>query len=139
MSEQGDKVRARLEKRWPRIKGPAPEIVSVDGRAWAKVQAAKPWKPRGVGDVLIGEFVGHSIRQGATGSYGVATLRTEVGTVTISGVVIRSLVEAANIPAGATVRVVYNGEQTGPAGRTWRDFDLFVAVDELPEMDVDRG
>jgi hypothetical protein len=135
MSDQGDKVRARLEKRWPKINSPAPQTVEIDGRTWAKVQAARPWRPRSVGDVLIGEFIGHSVRAGATGSYGVATLRTEVGTLTISGVVIRSLVEAADVPKGATVRVVYNGEQTGPAGRTWRDFDLFVAV-EMPESEA---
>lgn len=99
---------------------------------WTKVQAARPWKPRAVGDVLIGEFIGHSVRVGATGSYGVVTLRTEVGTLTVSGVVIRSLFEAADVPKDALVRVVFNGEQTGPAGRTWRDFDLFVATDEEP-------
>ena len=82
--------------------------------------------------MLIGEFVAHSVRMGSTGSYGVATLRTEIGTLTVSGVVIRGLFEAADVPKDALVRVVFNGEQTGPAGRTWRDFDLFVATDEEP-------
>jgi hypothetical protein len=125
-------VQARLERRWPRIEEPKPEKLVADGRVWSKVQAAKPWRPREVGDALVGEFVSQSTRAGESGSYSVVTLKTAEGKLTVSGVVIQSLFDSAALPAGATVRVVYKGENTSAMGRTWKDFELFVATDEEP-------
>ena len=125
-------ARARIERRWPKIKTPEAEKMIAAGRVWTKVQAAKPWRPREIGDAMIGEFVARSERVTPTGSYSVITLRTEQGALTVSGVVVSALFDAADPVQDQTVRIVYKGEQTSIAGRVWRDFDLFIATDEEP-------
>ena len=132
MTKQGDKARARIAKRYPRVPIPAPETVVANGRAWIKVESARPWRPTAPGDVLIGEYVGRSTRPGDGGTvYGVITIRTEHGARTVSGVVISGLFESASPAEGATVRIVYKGEHRSLAERTYRDFELYLARDEM--------
>ena len=106
------------------------EHLVADGRRWRRVRAPRPWKPRQVGDVLVGTVLARAVRPGSEGSsYGVTTLQTEDGAVTISGVVISSLFDAAGeLASNVLVRVVYLGEQVSAANRTYKDFELYVCV-----------
>ena len=132
-TKAGEKTRARLEKKFPRVKERPPEVVVAGGRAWVKVDRPTPWRPPHAGDELVGEYVGRSTRPSShgTGVYGVITIRTNDGVFTLSGVVITSLFEAANPPSGAAVRIVYKGEQhAAMGGYAYRTYDLFLAKDE---------
>lgn len=132
MSRQGDKIRTRLAKAFPKTQQAAGEVVVADGRVWTKVSAPKPWRPAEGGAVLVGELVGRSTRPGDNGKvYGVATIRdADGGTWTVSGVVITSLFEAAACGIGTAVRIVFKGEYPSAYGRPWRDYDLFLAKEE---------
>jgi len=127
----GDRIRARLRKRFPKVQPPPPEMVVAESRVWVKVRAPRPWKPKQLGDVLVGQLLARTTKVVKDeSSYGVVVLQTEQGPLTIAGVVISSLFDASGAPIGATVRVVYRGEHVSLAGRKYRDFDLYLAQDE---------
>lgn len=107
----------------------ATELVA-DGARWRRVRGPRPWRPRQVGDVLVGRLLGRSTRPGEGGTtYGVATVEGPDGPVTVSGVVISGLLDAAGpLAPEARIRVVYVGSQTSTAGRTYKDFELYVEV-----------
>lgn len=134
MTKQGDATRARLAKRLanklstvPAIETPKPEVLVADGRVWIKVPTPKLWRPVAPGEVLIGELVARGTKVAANGGvYGVVTLKTDRGSMMISGVVITSLFDAADCDPGAIVRVVFRGEHVSAEGRTYKDYDLFL-------------
>jgi hypothetical protein len=129
VAKQGDKVRARLARTFPKQQQQGPgEVVVADGRIWVKVAAPRPWRPLEVGSVLVGELAGRSTKPTDNGGvYGVVTIKTDAGAFTVFGVVITSLFEAAACPTGAAVRIVYLGERVSGAGRVYRDYDLFLS------------
>lgn len=127
----GERIRARISHRYPKIGQPQGEVMIADGVKWRKVKAPKAWRPTIAGEVLVGELLGRSTRTSHGDSYGVVVLNTDKGKQIVSGVVITSLFDAAMLPDGAMVRIVYRGNVDSLAGRTYRDFDLYVA--ELPE------
>src|SRR5262245_26505850 len=101
------------------------EKIIAEGKVWQKVKGSKPWRPTYEGDSFTGIFLAKSTRPGDNGSgYGVSTFRTSEGdVVTVAGAVITNLVEAAALEHGASVRVVYTGEETSrSSGRTFRKF-----------------
>jgi hypothetical protein len=108
---------------------PTTELVA-DGARWRRVKGPRPWKPKHVGDVLVGRLLGRSTRPGDGGTtYGVATVEGPDGPVTVSGVVISGLLDAAGpLDPETKIRVVYIGSQTSTAGRTYKDFELYVEV-----------
>lgn len=123
-----DKIKARLARRFPGVEPPAGERLVADGRVWVKVPRPRAWRPTEPGAVLIGELVSRSTRPtGDGGVYGVVTLRTDDGPVTVSGVVVSALFESAGAVAGTLVRIVYLGERTSQKFRTYRDFELYLA------------
>lgn len=140
MTKQGAATRQRLERRFPRIQTPPPEHLVANGRAWVRVKAAKPWEPTGVGDALVGEFIGKTTRPGKNpgSTYGVITLRTAQGSLTISGTVISDLFQAQAIKEDQTVRVVYKGERVSAAQFTYKVYDLFLAADELTAVEAQQ-
>lgn len=137
MTKQGDAIRARLSKRLanklagPKIEPPKPEVLVADGYAWVKVPSPKTWRPVAPGEVLIGELVARGTKTASDGgTYGVVTLKTDRGPMMITGVVITSLFDTADCEPGAIVRVVFRGEQVSAAGRTYKDYDLFLVKGE---------
>ncbi len=105
-----------------------PDQLVADGRRWVRVAAPRPWRPKFEGDVLVARFLSRATRLGdGDRTFAVVTLGTDDGAVTISGVVIASLFDAAgDLQHGTPVRVVYKGTQTSAAGRPWKDFELWV-------------
>jgi hypothetical protein len=116
----------------PRSAGDREEIVA-NGHRWVKVNAARPWRPLGDGDVLIARYLTRAVRPGDNGTtYGVITLGTPEGALTISGIVISRLFDAAgDLAVGTLVRVVFMGEKISGAKRTYKDYDLYIEKDAL--------
>lgn len=98
------------------------------GRKWKKVEAPKPWRPREVGETLIGEYVGRRSKSGRFGDYEAFVVRTSTGTFHVSGTVLVSLFSAVALKEGDPVRVEYKGtvDSTLHEGVSYRDFDLYV-------------
>jgi hypothetical protein len=111
---------------------PAPrpdDRIVADGRQWVRVRAPRRWQPRHDGDVLVGQFLSRTTRPGDNGStYAVVTIGVGEGAVTIAGVVISSLFDAAgDLEHGTPVRIVYKGELTSiGSGRKYKDFELWL-------------
>lgn len=104
------------------------EPVISHGKQWVKIDSPKPWCPTS-GEVLVAKYLSRTTRPGHNGtSYGVVTLGTEDGAVTISGVVISRLFDVAgDLEYGTMVRVQFKGEQlSGGTGRVFKDYDLWV-------------
>jgi hypothetical protein len=105
------------------------ELVA-DGARWRRVRGSKPWKPKQDGDVLVGRLLARSTRPGDNGSvYGVATVEGPNGPVTVSGVVITGLLDAAGeLDPETRIRIVFTGTKMALSGRSYNDFDLYVEV-----------
>jgi len=103
------------------------DVVVADGKVWQKVRGARPWRPQ-VSAVLVGNFISKSTRPGDNGTvYGVITIQTEDNRAhTLTGVVITGLVESSGVEYGAKVRIVYLGQEQSGAGRTYRNYEMFV-------------
>lgn len=120
-----DELRARHQA------GGAPTADLVaEGRRWRRVAGPRPWRPKHDGDVLIGRLLARSTKPGDGGTnYGVATLESLEGPVTITGVVITGLLDAAGtLEEGTLLRVVYRGEEVSTAGRKYKVYELYVEV-----------
>lgn len=125
-----EKIRERLARRFPKMGKPEGEVMIAEGVKWRKVQAPKLWRPTSPGEALVGELVGRSTRTTRGESYGVVVLGTEEGKRIVAGVVITSLFDAAVLPDGSFVRIIYKGNIESLAGRTYRDFELYVAEED---------
>ena len=128
---------------------------------WRKVERPKPWRPKIVGEVLLGFYGGKSVRTGMYGEYTtvivhVPGLPPAAGSFTLSGIQVVQAFDVADLKIGWPVRVVWTGledlgeivEETEVAGvkskktkkKQMKRFDVFVAegdpvsADELPKV-----
>lgn len=130
MSALGDRIRARLAKRFTE---PKEEHLVADGLKWVRARGASAWRPREPGEVLVGVFEGMQMRNGEYGVYQIARVRTEDGMRSVSGTVVTNLIADAVVEPGTVVRIVFNGEKPGThPGWVYRDFALFLAIEEAP-------
>ena len=111
---------------------------------WQRVEAPKPWKPKDVGEELVGYFGGRTLRNGNFGQYEVLlVLVPGKGAFTLSGTKIIQLADAAQLERGMPVLVKWFGEKETRAGNKMKDFDLLVPegealdADSLPEFHFD--
>ncbi len=102
-----------------------PKELVADGRRWEKVQGARVWRPLGQGETVIGEFLGRSLRTGTTGAYETFLIKTDEGTLSLSGTVLKNLFDDGAIQPGVQVRVVFLGLKQGTTN-TYKDFDVYV-------------
>ena len=124
---------------------------------WRKVERPKPWRPKLVGEVLLGFYGGKSVRTGTFGEYTVVIVHVpSLGSFTLSGVQVIQKFDVVDLKIGWPVRVVWQGnedlgevvEETETAGvktkktkkKQMKRFDVFVAegdpvsADELPKV-----
>lgn len=108
---------------------------------WKKISAPRAWAPQVTGEELVGYYGGRTMRNGSFGQYEVVLVHVPVkGSLTISGIKIIQLLDAAMIRRGHPVRVIYKGHELLANGNTMRQFELFVAEgdpineDELPQV-----
>lgn len=103
----------------------------ADKRAWRKVSAPEPWRPR-AGDVLYGTYVGRTEKHGPYGAYGVVLVRDldERTTWILSGVGILNLVDVAQMREGQAMAVTFVGRVDRADGDGYyKRFELRVAVE----------
>lgn len=111
---------------------------------WRKVQAPQPWRPRNVGDELIGFYGGRTLRTGSFGQYEVALVHVpHGGSFTVTGSALIRLLDAAGCGKGHPVRIVWQGTRKTQNNHDEKQFDLLVAdleaitdPDALPEIET---
>lgn len=108
---------------------------------WKKIERPRAWRPKTVGEELVGYYGGKTARTGQFGQYEVVLVHVPtVGSFLISGVEVIQGFDSAAINVGWPVRVVWQGLQEldkdkedgkPEAGkRTMKRFDVFVAEGE---------
>jgi hypothetical protein len=104
---------------------------------WKAVQIPRTWVPRLAGEEIIGFYGGKTVRRGEHGQYDVVIVHVPVrGALTISGVRIVQLFDAAGVSTGSPVRVIYQGTvDLATPGRVMKQFELLVP--EEPGLDAD--
>lgn len=112
--------------------------------AWRQVEVPKAWLPKEVGTELVGFYGGRTLRQsGRTDSsqYEVALIHVpNGGCVTVSGVKVMQLLDAANIEKGHPVRIIWQGTTETSKGYIMKLYNVLVAdgdpvpVDALPTV-----
>lgn len=128
--------------------------IDVDLRSrygWKKIEAPKTWRPKALGEELVGFYGGKTSRNGKFGQYEVVIVHVPArGTFMISGVRAIQLVDASGIGEGWPVRIVWRGkvrlpENTDGEVREMKVFDVFVAEgdplnpEELPGVKAQAG
>jgi len=110
---------------------------------WKQVEAPKMWRPRMLGEELVGFFGGKSVRNGRFGQYEVVLVHVpRRGSFMVSGTRVSQLVDAAGVGEGWPVRIVWRGHVVlaGEEERKMKLFDVFVAEgdplspEEMPRM-----
>ena len=77
---------------------------------WRKVERPKPWRPKLIGEVLLGFYGGKSVRTGTFGEYTVVIVHVpSLGSFTLSGVQVIQKFDVADLKIGWPVRVVWQG------------------------------
>jgi len=117
-------------------KSPCVGRASVDLREryqWKRVEAPRAWRPRMLGEELVGFYGGKTVRNGQFGQYEVVIVHVPArGTFTVSGARIVQLLDASGIEPRWPVRVVWRGrvplEPTADGEvREMKQFEVFVA------------
>ncbi len=94
---------------------------------WRKIDAPRTWNPTQVGEELIGNYGGRTMRSGAFGQYEVVLIHTDDRAFMVSGVRIIQLIDAAILESFETIRIVFQGWQAIAGGeKKMRLFDLYV-------------
>lgn len=113
--------------------------------AWKQVEAPKAWRPRMLGEELIGFFGGKTQRNGRFGQYEVVLVHVPLrGTFMLSGTRALQLIDAADLRAGWPIRIVWRGnvalpEKEGEEKKTMKNFEVYVAEgDPLNAEDLPR-
>lgn len=98
---------------------------------WRKIRAPKTWRPRDVGEELIGYYCGRTVRDGQWGQYEtLIVVVPEVGAMMISGTKIIQLADIALLENGQLIRVKFCGRKLLDGDREMKDFELYVADDD---------
>jgi len=111
------------------------QIVDLKSRyEWKQVEAPKTWRPKMLGEELIGFFGGKTLRNGRYGQYEVVLVHVpRRGSFMISGTRVSQLIDAAGIDIGWPVRVAWRGQMTLPEKegdeekKYMKLFDVFIA------------
>lgn len=110
------------------------EVVDLRSRyQWKQVEAPKTWRPKMLGEELVGFFGGKTTRNGSFGQYEVVLVHVPVrGSFMVSGVRIIQLIDASGIETGWPVRIVWRGRMALPATadgevREMKNYEVFVA------------
>jgi hypothetical protein len=107
------------------------QIVDLKSRyEWKQVEAPKTWRPKMLGEELIGFFGGKTLRNGRYGQYEVVLVHVpRRGSFMISGTRVSQLIDAAGIDIGWPVRIAWRGEMKlpGEEERKMKLFDVFIA------------
>lgn len=105
---------------------------------WQKVKAPFTWHPREPGEELCGYYGGKTVRNGRFGQYEIVLVHVpRRGTLTVSGIRIIQLMDAAMIGKGHPVRIVYRGTKPLQDDHEMKLFDLLVAEgDPIAEEDL---
>jgi hypothetical protein len=106
---------------------------------WRKVETPKAWRPKELGEELLGFYGGKTSRSGPYGQYDLVLVHVpKRGSFLVSGTRVIQLIDAAGIEPGWPVRVVFRGVVQLDEQRRMKSFDVFVAEgdpvspDELP-------
>lgn len=99
--------------------------------SWRRVETPKPWLPKEVGEEIIGFYGGRTLRRfgrSESDQYEVALVHIpNEGCVTISGVRVIQLLDAALIEKGHPIRIVWQGTRLTAKNHEMKMFEVFVA------------
>ncbi len=108
---------------------------------WRKVHAPKTWRPNDIGAELVGYFGGRTLRDGQFGQYEVVIIHVPFeGSYLVSGTQLIQLLDAAIIPAGHPICIIWKGLVETAAGHKMKTYEVMVAEgpsvpeDALPEV-----
>ncbi len=102
---------------------------------WKKVNAPKAWRPRTIGEEIVGFYGGRTIRNGPYGQYEVALIRTtDVRAYLVTGVSIIQALDAANLTTEQAIRIVWMGDKD--LGRTDDGKPKFMHMYEVYVADL---
>lgn len=118
---------------------------------WKQVEAPKTWRPKMIGEELVGFFGGKTLRNGQWGQYEVVLVHVPLrGSFMVSGTRINQLADASGIGVGWPIRIVWRGKvrlaEPTPDGevREMKQYDVFVAEgdplspEEMPSVKEDH-
>lgn len=95
---------------------------------WKKVKAPTTWRPKTVGEQLVGFFGGKTSKNGRYGQYDVIIVHVPLrGSFMISGTGIIQLVDGACVMPGHPVCITWNGVKELGDNKTCKQFELQVA------------
>jgi hypothetical protein len=98
---------------------------------WQRIVAPRSWRPREIGEQLVGFYGGKTTRRGTYGSYEAAIVHVPgEGAYLVSGVVVINLLDTALVAEGSPIRIVWGGSKPLSGERTCKQFELYVAEGE---------
>lgn len=104
---------------------------------WKKVRAPVTWRPKDVGEVLVGFYGGKTLKNGKFGQYEVVIVHVPSrGSFMVSGTTIIQLVDGSCVRPGHPVCITWLGEKKLEDDRTLKQFELQVAEGDPLEEDI---
>ena len=99
---------------------------------WRKLARSKPWRPKVVGEELVGYYLGTTTRDGNYGQYKVAMFAVpdddgHTSPFLVSGTSVIQALNGGNIQKGMLIRVVWKGWKNLNEDRRMKLFDVFAA------------
>lgn len=111
--------------------------------SWKKVEAPKAWRPRMLGEELVGFYGGRTTRMGKFGQYDVVLVHVPArGAFIVSGNRLIQLIDASGLDSGDPVMIRWSGHmklEPNDAGedRKMKLFEVFVVEgDKLSSEDM---
>src|SRR3972149_1075097 len=98
---------------------------------WQKVHVPKHWRPKKVGEEIVGFYGGRTLKTGNFGQYEVMLIHVpSLGSFTLSGTMLIQLIDASMIDMGHPIRVVWGGQKQLDGDKKMKIFEVFVAEGE---------
>jgi hypothetical protein len=120
--------------------------------AWKRIERPLTWRPKTVGEELIGLYGGKTQRVGKFGAYDVVLVHVPaVGSFTLTGVQVIQKFDAASMEIGWPVRVEWRGyeewddKEKPDEKRRMKCYEVYVAegvpvpAEFLPRLQEDAG
>lgn len=99
---------------------------------WYEIELPRPWRPRVIGEELIGYYGGRTLRNGSYGQYEVILVTVpKMGCYTISGTDIIQRVDVARLQEGDPIKVIWGGRKDLGDDRYKKLYELYVTKEAV--------
>lgn len=98
---------------------------------WRKVKGPRAWRPKEVGEELVGYYSGRTLRDGKFGQYELVMVHVpRQGQFMVSGIKVIQLIDSARVHHNDLIRIVWGGYKELGDDKKMKVFEVYVEARE---------